>query len=256
MGTAFARLLHRRGFGLSVYARRPEASAPLHAELDSASAASPAALADGSDILLGCLRDLAAIEETYFGPAGLTAATRPVIVVELSTLGPDQVAKLQARVIAAGHGFVYAAAAGLPMDVAAGRALLLVAGAEPAVAAALPVLSVLGRVKRIGFRPDAAATLKLAMNMMVFSSICGISEALLAAERSGIARDVAFDLLADSSILITLPYRRPSAWQPRCSARSARCSPGSGYTCPRPRLPPRPSPTPSMPGSAIKIRRA
>ena len=209
MGAAFARLLHRHGFALSVHARRPEASAALRTELGSAVAATPVALAKRADLLLGCLRDMPAIEETYFGPDGLAAATRPVIVVELSTLGPDQVAGLQARVIAAGHGFVYAAAAGLPMDVAAGRALLLVAGVEASVAAALPVLSALGRVERIGEQPAAAATLKLAMNMMVFSSICGVSEALLAAERSGIARGVAFDLLADSpGAPAMLRYRR------------------------------------------------
>lgn len=198
MGTAFARLLHRQGFVLAVYSRRYEASAALRDELGSGIAATLAELADGADVLLGCLRDGDAIEQTYFGPHGLAAATRPCILAELGTLGPDAVAALQARVLAAGHDFVYAAAAGLPMDVAAGRARILVAGAPGAVEAALPVLSVLGRVERIGTHPDAAATMKLVMNMMVFSSICSVSEALLAAERSGVARGTAFDLLADS----------------------------------------------------------
>ena len=198
MGTAFARLLDRAGFALEVYSRRQDASAALRTEVGGEIAATPAQLVDGVDIVLGCLRDIDAIEVTYFGPAGVTAASRPGIMVELCTLGPETVADLAARIVAAGHAFVYAAVAGLPMDVAAGRARILVAGAQPAVAAALPVLSALGRVERIGADPEAAATMKLAMNMMVFSSICSTSEALLAAERGGIARETAFDLLAGS----------------------------------------------------------
>ena len=198
MGTAFARLLDQAGFALAVHSRRHDACTALQAELGCAVADTPAQLADGVDIVLGCLRDIDAIEQTYFAPTGLAAATRPAVVVELCTLGPDIVADLAARIAAAGHSFVYAAVAGLPMDVAAGRALILAAGAQPAVAAALPVLSALGRVERIGADSDAAATMKLAMNMMVFSSICSTSEALLAAERGGIARETAFDLLAGS----------------------------------------------------------
>lgn len=198
MGTAFARLLHGQEIALSVHSRRRDASAALQAELGSAVADTLGRLADDADVLLGCLRDYDAIQQTYFGPAGLLTAGRPSVLVELCTLGPDKVAELRAAVGATGHRFVYAAVAGLPMDVAAGRALFLVAGEPPSVAAALPVLSALGRVEQIGTTADAAATMKLAMNMLVFSSICSVAEALLAAERSGVARGVAFDLLAGS----------------------------------------------------------
>ena len=198
MGCAFAGLLHRAGFPLAVHSRRLSSSAALQAEIGSDIADTQAELVERSDVVLGCLRDSEAINETYFGATGLFTAARPALIVELCTLEPAIIARLSARITAAGHSFVYAAVAGLPMDVAAGRALFLVAGAQPAVTAASPVLSALGRVEQIGTAPEAAATMKLTMNMMVFSSICCVSEALVAAERSGIARERAFDLLAHS----------------------------------------------------------
>lgn len=209
MGSAFARLLMKHDIPIAVHSRRHDTCAALAVETGGETAGSVAELVDQTEIVLGCLRDRAAIEEMYFGRAGLAVAKRSTTVVELSTLGPEMIADLQSQVVAAGHDFVYAAVAGMPMDVAAGRALVLVAGPAAAVEAVLPVISKLGTVERVGEHPEGAAAMKLAFNMMVFASICSISEAMVAAERSGIARARAFDLLAASpGAPAMLRYRR------------------------------------------------
>src|SRR5262245_60160389 len=89
MGTPMARNLLKAGHSLTVYARRPEAIAPL-IDAGAHAAASPAAVASQSDITLTMVTDMMAVEEVMLGDHGIIHGGRPgTIAIDHSTIAPE-----------------------------------------------------------------------------------------------------------------------------------------------------------------------
>ena len=89
MGTPMVRNLLKRGYAVTVWARRREAIASLTAAGASAGT-SPATVAATSDIVMTMVTDTAAVEEVVLGEQGIAQAARPgSVVVDHSTIAPD-----------------------------------------------------------------------------------------------------------------------------------------------------------------------
>jgi 3-hydroxyisobutyrate dehydrogenase-like beta-hydroxyacid dehydrogenase len=160
---------------------------------------SPRAVAADSDVIVLMLPDLPEVDAVLDGPDGILAASpRDLVLVISSTSSPDGVRALHRRLAAETDGAVRvvdAPVSGGADGADAGTLSIMIGGAEPDVARALPVLRSCGRPVHLG--PLGAGQVAKACNqMIVASTILALGEAAVLADRSGLDLPVLFDLLA------------------------------------------------------------
>src|SRR5258708_25266415 len=155
MGAAMVLRLLDVGHGLTVWNRTADKTQPL-AERGARVAASPAAAAVGSDLVITMLTDAAALAVVYDGPQGLLAdgATGKVLV-RLSTVRRGTIHALAARVRPAGAALLECPVGGTVGPAREGKLLGFAGGAAADFARAKPVLEQLCRRGR-RVRPQRA----------------------------------------------------------------------------------------------------
>jgi 3-hydroxyisobutyrate dehydrogenase-like beta-hydroxyacid dehydrogenase len=117
---------------------------------------------------------------------------------------------LAERVAAAGAQMLDAPVSGTPPTVEQGRASLMVGGDEDAFERARPSLEAIApKVFHVG-PSGAAVTMKIAINLSLAVQMLAFSEGLLLAEKSGIAREKAVEVMLASVIASPMiRYRGP-----------------------------------------------
>lgn len=200
MGSAMARALARQGFSLVIYNRTPSPAQKLAGELDARVVGKPADVAVAADVCLSMLADGLAVEAVYRGPGGLLAGARPgSVLVDLSTVPPGTIRGLESDARATGAGIIDAPVSGSVALAEAGQLTIMVGGNGSDLDRARPILEALAqRIFHLGPLGSGAA-MKLAVNAVIFGLNNAVSEALVLAERSGIDRTLAYDVLAASA---------------------------------------------------------
>lgn len=194
MGTAFAKRLIEAGWAVKVWNRSPERLA--QAVGAGAEAVDLAGLA-GCDAILLSLTDGAASHQVVerLAAVGLTGG----LVIEMSTILPDEAEQLAALVAAAGAEFVHCPVGGTVAPALKGQLLGMTGGRPEAIQRARPVLEALcRRVEEMG-PPAAAARMKLAINLPLAVYWNTLGEGLRLLRGSGIDPELAVSLIADSS---------------------------------------------------------
>lgn len=203
MGFPMARRLCEAGHHVTAWNRshdKAERLLPFGAQV----ADSPAQAVRDADIVITLLTDGPAVSAVLLAPAVLAAYRPGALVIDMSSIKPDE-ARAHARQLAAvGVRHVDAPVSGGTVGAEQGT-LAIMAGGEPAdVAAAAPVLGVLGRCTPVG--PQGSGQLaKLANQMIVGITIGAVAEALLMAAKGGAdmaqVRQALMGGFADSRIL-------------------------------------------------------
>lgn len=209
MGRPMAARLLAAGYPLAVWNRTAERAAAL-AGKGARVAATPAEAARGARVVVTMLSDPPAVERVVLGADGVAGALeRGALVVDCSTVGPDDSRRLAERVRAAGARFVDAPVLGSVPAAEQGTLTVLAAGEEGAVAEAEPLLRHFGRVVRAGGTGHGTA-LKLVMNLLVGGLTELLAEAFLLAERAGLDKQVVRETLG-SSVLASpfVGYKAP-----------------------------------------------
>lgn len=199
MGAAMAQRLLSLGHELTVWNRTPERTAPLAAE-GARVAATPAALAASSELVLTILTNADAIEATYGGPSGLLSAdVTGKLFVEMSTVRPHVEQALAGKVKAKGAAFIECPVGGTVGPAQTGKLLGFVGGEAGDVARARPVLGQLcRRVEHVG-PVGAGARLKLAINLPLLVYWQALGEALALCQPLDIEPARLMDIIADTS---------------------------------------------------------
>jgi 3-hydroxyisobutyrate dehydrogenase-like beta-hydroxyacid dehydrogenase len=213
MGLAMARNLLRAGFPLVVWNRTPERCAPLVDE-GAVLATGPEALA-AADVVVTMLSDGQAARAVLV-ESGLLATLRPgSVVLEMSTIGPDAVAELSAE--AEGHRvrLLDAPVSGSVSVAEAAQLFAMVGGEREAYALATPVLDAMTKGHMLLGPSGAGAAMKLAVNAMIAVTNESVAETLALAERFGIERERAYDVLAGGALASPFVlYKRGAFLQP------------------------------------------
>ncbi|MBO1073488.1 NAD(P)-dependent oxidoreductase [Roseomonas marmotae] len=186
MGTAMVgRLLHR-GFPVTVWNREPEALPAVVSE-GAVAAASPAAVAEASDIVLLCVLDTKAVREVVFGPQGVAGAATGRLLVDHSTAEPDATREMAAELLQrSGAGWVDAPVSGGPQAARDGLLTIMAGGEGADIARAEPVMRALGaHVTHIG-PVGAGQAAKMINQAIVGTGYVLMAEALALAEASGL----------------------------------------------------------------------
>ncbi len=196
MGTAFATRLVETGHEVTVW-NRSAAHTTKAREAGAAVAEDLAGLAAASEVILISLWDRAALDAVV---GGLTAADLSgKLVVEMSTLLPEDEEEIAASLRTAGAGFVDCPVGGTVGPALKG-ALLGLAGGEPAdFDRAKPVLDALcKRVELLG-PAGSGARMKLAVNLPLAIYWATLAESVGLLKESGLSGETIASLLADSS---------------------------------------------------------
>src|SRR4029077_18343504 len=157
-------------------------------------------LAKAADVVFTSVPDDAALEEVASGPDGILAALGAGKTwVDVSTVSPQVSRELAARAEAQGARMLDAPVSGSVPQVQSGTLTIMVGGDEAVYREVEPLLSELGTPNYIGANGQGLA-LKLAINISLAVQMLAFAEGLLLAERAGVDRQKALDVMESSPI--------------------------------------------------------
>jgi 3-hydroxyisobutyrate dehydrogenase-like beta-hydroxyacid dehydrogenase len=160
----------------------------------------PREVADAADVVFTSVPDDDVLETVASGPDGILAGLSPrKIWVDVSTVSPRISRKLAERVRAQGAIMLDAPVSGSVPQVQAGTLTIMVGGDEAAYTRVEPLLRELGTPRRIG-ENGQGLLLKLAININLAVQMLAFSEGVLLAERGGIDRALAVEVMTGSAI--------------------------------------------------------
>jgi 3-hydroxyisobutyrate dehydrogenase-like beta-hydroxyacid dehydrogenase len=170
----------------------------------------PRAAAEAADVVFTSLPNDRVVEDVASGPDGILAGlTAGKVWVDVSTISPRASRELAERVRAQGATMLDAPVSGSVPQVQAGTLTIMVGGDKDAYGRVEPLLRVLGRPEYIGANGQGLVV-KLAINISLAVQMLAFAEGLLLAERSGVDRQRALDVMAESAIgSPTLKVRAP-----------------------------------------------
>ena len=186
MGLPMCRRLLAAGHELVVWNRTADKCAALIAE-GATQAASPAALAAGSDIIMLCVSDTAAVEELLRSKNGILAElSAGKIVVDFSSISPAATRDLAAAVAQKNAHWADAPVSGGVAGAEAGSLVIMAGGAAGIIDSLRPVLAALSqRVTHMGTNGAGQVT-KICNQLIVAANAVLIAEAVALAEKSGV----------------------------------------------------------------------
>ena len=140
------------------------------------------------------------LESVASGPDGILAGLAAGKVwVDMSTVSPRASRELAERVHARGAAMLDAPVSGSVPQVQAGTLTIMVGGDEQAYARVEPILRELGTPTHVG-ENGQGLVLKLAINISLAVQMLAFAEGLVLAERAGIDRKRAVDVMTQSPI--------------------------------------------------------
>jgi 3-hydroxyisobutyrate dehydrogenase-like beta-hydroxyacid dehydrogenase len=200
MGLPMARNVLAAGFPLTVYNRSAERCEPLRGA-GAAVAATPAELARECNVVVTMVADAEAAREVIDGPDGVLRAAVPgLVLVEMSTIGPNAARALASAAAVHGVAMIDAPVSGSTSVAEAAQLTAMVGGERTAFERARPVLEAMTKAQFHLGPSGAGAAMKLALNVMIASAAHSLSEALVLAERSGIEPESAYEVIASSAL--------------------------------------------------------
>jgi 3-hydroxyisobutyrate dehydrogenase len=199
MGSGMASRLLSANFPVTVYNRNRDKAAPL-SSAGASVAGSPREVAAQADIIISMVADDVASKMVWLGENGaLAGAARGSVLIECSTLSVGWIKELSAAATQRGCELLDAPVTGTKPHAAAGELSFLVGGSEPALAAARPVLSVLGQ-QIVHLGPNGSgALMKLINNFMCGVQAASFAEALSLIDAGGLDREKAVAILTNGA---------------------------------------------------------
>jgi 3-hydroxyisobutyrate dehydrogenase-like beta-hydroxyacid dehydrogenase len=213
-GNMVARLLEK-GHAVTGY-NRTRSKAQWLIEKGMKFADSPKAAAVTSDVIFTMVTNAAALAAVTEGPDGLLAGIGPgKFYIDMSTVSPEASRALAAKVREKGADLVDAPVSGSVITLQQGKLSVMVGGRKETFEHLKPLLLDIGpKVTHVGDNGLALA-MKIAVNLNLQVQMLAFSEGVLLAEKSGIPREVAVDVLTHSAVASPMiQYRGPFVLEP------------------------------------------
>ncbi len=214
MGAAMVGTLRRAGRPVVLYNRTRTRAEKVAAATGAEVVDTAREAVAGADIVVVSLADDAAVRSVYSGPDGLVAGLRTgAVVLETSTLAPSTVRELAPLVENHGAALLDAPVSGSVPLVERGELTIMVGGDPAALERARPVLDILAaRVFQLGDQ-GAGSTMKLVVNSALHGLNQALAEALVLAEKAGVARTAAYEVFAASALGAPFVHYKRNAYE-------------------------------------------
>jgi 2-hydroxy-3-oxopropionate reductase len=196
MGHSMASNLAKAGHEVTVWNRTPGKVVD-----GAAIAPSPAAAAQGAEVVWLCVSDTDAVESCVFGQEGVEQSLQPgTIIVDSSTISPAATLKFAERVAAKGAAWVDAPVTGSKIGAQDGALIFMVGGAETNIERLKPLFAATGKkIFRMGDTGKGQAT-KLAMNLQIALIFEGFAEGLTLATKLGVDSEQLIELIGATMV--------------------------------------------------------
>ena len=214
MGSLMAGRLVEAGQRVVVYNRTAEKAEEFAAAHDAVVASDPAAAAAEADVLITMVSDASAVHDLYDGEAGALSGLQPgSLCVDMSTIAPSDVESLAKRAASRGATFVDAPVSGSVAMAETGTLTIMAGGAASDVDRVRPLFEAMGsKVYHMG-PLGSGATIKLAVQAIIYGLGEAVSEGLVLAEKAGIERGMAYEVFANSAIAAPFVHYRRDAFE-------------------------------------------
>ena len=210
MGSRMVKRLLDAGHSVTGY-NRTRAKAQWLLDIGMKWAETPRAIADSADVVFSMVSDTAALQaitaETHGIVAGLAAGK---IYIDMSTVSPTASRDIAQQVAATGAHMLDAPVSGSVITLEEGKLSFMVGGDRVAFEQARSILEAIGpKVTYVGGN-GLAVSMKIATNLSLAVQMLAFSEGVLLAEKSGITRETAVEVLLNSVIASPMvKYRGP-----------------------------------------------
>jgi 3-hydroxyisobutyrate dehydrogenase-like beta-hydroxyacid dehydrogenase len=172
---------------------------------------SPRAVAATADVTFSMVTNSAALQAIVEGPDGMLASLGGgKVLVDMSTVSPTFSRSIAAKVREKGADMVDAPVSGSVITLQQGKLSVMVGGHAATFERVKPLLYDIGpKVTHVGDN-GLALVMKIATNLSLAVQMVAFSEGVLLAEKSGISREIAVDVLTHSVIASPMvQYRGP-----------------------------------------------
>jgi 3-hydroxyisobutyrate dehydrogenase-like beta-hydroxyacid dehydrogenase len=172
---------------------------------------SPRAVAAAADVTFSMVTNSAALQAIMEGPDGILASLAAgKILVDMSTVSPAFSRSIAAKVREKGADMLDAPVSGSVITLQQGKLSVMVGGRAATFERVKPLLYDIGpKVTHVGDN-GLALVMKIATNLSLAVQMMAFSEGVLLAEKSGIARETAVDVLTHSAVASPMiQYRGP-----------------------------------------------
>jgi 3-hydroxyisobutyrate dehydrogenase-like beta-hydroxyacid dehydrogenase len=214
MGSQMVNRLLSKGHTVTGY-NRTRSKAQWLVEKGMTWANTPRDVAQICDYTFAMVTNAAAIQAIAEGPDGLLAGLGAgKIFIDMSTVGPAVSRALAAKVRALGADMVDSPVSGSVITLTEGKLSVMVGGRKETFEKVKSLLLDIGpKVTHVGDN-GLALSMKIAVNLSLAVQMVAFSEGVLLAEKSGIARETAVDVLVNSAVASPMiKYRGPFVLQ-------------------------------------------
>jgi 3-hydroxyisobutyrate dehydrogenase-like beta-hydroxyacid dehydrogenase len=214
MGGRVAKRLMDAGHGVLGY-NRTRSKTQWLLDMGMAWGTSPRAVAESADVIFSMVTNTFALRSIAEGPDGFLAGlSAGKVHIDMSTVSPAYSQELAKQVAVRGAALLDAPVSGSVITLEEGKLSIMVGGDLAVFEKVKPILLDIGpKVTHVGAN-GLAVTMKIATNLSLAVQMLAFSEGLLIAEKSGIRREVAVDVLTNSVIGSPMvKYRGPFVLQ-------------------------------------------
>jgi len=172
---------------------------------------SPRAVCAAADITFSMVTNEKALAAILEGPDGILSAVAPgKFLIDMSTVSPSYGRSVAAKAREKGGDMIDAPVSGSVITLQEGKLSVMVGGRRETFDRLKPILDDIGpKVTYVGDN-GLALSMKIATNLSLAVQMMAFCEGVLLAEKSGIAREVAVDVLTNSAIASPMiKYRGP-----------------------------------------------
>jgi 3-hydroxyisobutyrate dehydrogenase-like beta-hydroxyacid dehydrogenase len=172
---------------------------------------SPRAVCAAADVTFSMVTNEKALAAILEGPDGILSAVAPgKFLIDMSTVSPHYSRSVAAKAREKGADMIDAPVSGSVITLQEGKLSVMVGGRREAFERLKPILDDIGpKVTYVGDN-GLALSMKIATNLSLAVQMMAFCEGVLLAEKSGIAREVAVDVLTNSAIASPMiKYRGP-----------------------------------------------
>ena len=214
MGSRVADRLLAAGHSVTGY-NRTQAKAQWLIDKGLKWAESPREVAAAAEITFSMVSNSQALEDIAYGPPGVIAGlTAGKLWVDMSTVSPSVNRSLTARAREKGADMLDSPVSGSVITLEQGKLTMMVGGRKESFERVKPILLEIGpKATHVGDN-GLALVMKIATNLSLTAQMLAFSEGVLLAQKSGIPREIAVDVLTHSAIASPMvQYRGPFVLQ-------------------------------------------
>ena len=210
MGSQMVKRLLDKGHAVTGY-NRTRSKAQWLVERGMKWGDTPRAVSAAADVTLSMVTNTEALKSVADGPDGFLAGfSAGKVLIDMSTVSPSASRALASKVREKGADMVDAPVSGSVITLQEGKLSVMVAGRHETFDRVKLLLQDIGpKVTYVG-ENGLALSMKIAINLSLAVQMLAFSEGVLLAEKSGIARETAVDVLTHSVIASPMvQYRGP-----------------------------------------------